>query len=119
MVKIARKTIGSWSPGVDLTCYQLFRMADDGHPRAKMIIDAAIDRMAVSMANTLHLLNPDIVVIGGGLAKEKDRIFVPLRERVDRLLMDTGFKVPIVPAELEEPGLWGALYLALDPPTQA
>ena len=55
------------------------------------------------MANVITLLNPDVVVIGGGVSLAGDKFFRPLREQVARLVFHpfrSNFR--IVPAALGE-----------------
>ena len=60
------------------------------------------------------LLNPARMVIGGGIAKAGDRLFVPLREELGREITAwSRARVDVVPAELGDDSiLWGAMALA-------
>jgi len=90
-------------------------LIDEGFNRA---LDAA-EAIGFGVVSFLHIFNPSIVVIGGGVTNLGDRLFAPIRDVVSRRVMDRRFVVPIVLAELKENvGLLGALALALDPPTQ-
>ena len=74
----------------------------------------------MAVVSFLHSYNPSIVVIGGGVSNLGERIFKPLRETVNRHVMDPAYVCPIVPAQLSgDVGLLGALALALDPPPQS
>jgi glucokinase len=56
-----------------------------------------------ALANAITLLNPDIVVIGGGVALAGERFFRPLRAQVARLVFQPfRMKARIVPAALGE-----------------
>ena len=70
-----------------------------GDEPAKRIWNQAIDALALSLADAIVLLDPERVVIGGGLAAAGERLFEPLERRVrQRLPFDRA--PPIVPAEL-------------------
>jgi len=63
----------------------------------------------------LNLLNPEVVVIGGGVARAGEVAFGPLREAARSVAFDVPFRsARIVPAALgDDAGLVGAAYLAL------
>lgn len=72
----------------------------------------AVDALALVLVNYATLLDPDAVVIGGGLAGAGPRLFDPLRERV-REWTRFGEPVPILRAALgEEAGRFGAAIAA-------
>jgi glucokinase len=60
------------------------------------------------------LLNPARIVIGGGIAKAGDALFLPLRQELESQM--TGWsraRLDVFPAELgDDSVLWGALILA-------
>lgn len=91
------------------------RAASEGDRFALSIIDKAMEYLAIGIANAIHLLDPDIVVIGGGVAKAGDIIFVPLRAKVRDYLL-SGFleRMPeIDPAALgDDAPLLGAMAIA-------
>jgi glucokinase len=57
-------------------------LAASGDPIAGEIWSEAIDALAIAIANYATLLDPELVVIGGGMAAAGDRLFEPLRHRV-------------------------------------
>ena len=59
--------------------------------------------MGVAVANVIALLNPDVIVIGGGVAKAGPKFFRPLRATVHRLVFAPYRQnYRIVPAQLGE-----------------
>jgi glucokinase len=60
------------------------------------------------------LLNPERIVIGGGISKAGDRLFVPLRAELRRQVTSwSGARLDVVPAQLgDDSVLYGALKLA-------
>jgi glucokinase len=90
---------------------QLVARAVAGDQPARRIWDQAIDALAVAVADAIVLLDPERVVIGGGLAAAGERLFVPLRERV-RARLPFGRAPTIAPAELgAEAGVRGMAIL--------
>jgi glucokinase len=71
--------------------------------------------LGIGIINLLHLFNPEIIVIGGGVSKAGDFLFGPMWE-VIRVRSHPIYweKLQIVPARLgDDVGLLGALALAL------
>lgn len=85
-----------------------------GDATAEQIWGEALDALALSIAQLAAVLAPEAVVIGGGLAQAGERLFVPLRQRVDALLSFHRRPV-LVPALIgENAGLLGAALRARD-----
>jgi glucokinase len=89
--------------------------AEAGDVEAQEILDTAMDYLGLGMANLVNLLNPELIVIGGGLSKMGDRLFQPVRRAIDR----RAFRAPaqavrVVPAELgDDAGVLGAAVVAM------
>ena len=59
--------------------------------------------LAVAVANLIHLFNPDVIVIAGGVTAAGDHLFGPLREEVlRRTFPSAAGACRIVPAQLPE-----------------
>jgi glucokinase len=100
---------GSELLGAELTAADVFAHAD---PRARSLVDQAIARIALHVANAAILLDPARVAVGGGLVSHGERVLAPLRER---LAFAAPFPPELVAAEFVHDGsLRGALALALD-----
>ena len=100
-------------------CGGMWLERDFGRPAHLLMQDPAfVERYVVHLARGLKaaimLLNPARIVIGGGIAKAGDALFVPLRSELRRQV--TGWsraRIDVVPAVLEDDSvLWGALELA-------
>ncbi len=86
--------------------------AADGDPVASQVWREALDALALAIVNYATLLDPELVVIGGGMAEAGSSLFDPVRERV-RGLIRFGEPCPIVPAALgEDAGRAGAAIAA-------
>jgi glucokinase len=71
--------------------------------------------LGVGVTNILHLFNPEIVVIGGGVSQIGNLIWQPMLEEIERRAMPAfreGTK--IVPTALgDDVGLFGAVAVVL------
>ncbi len=75
----------------------------------------SIESLAVGLASLLNVFDPELVVIGGGIAECGAALFDPLRAELDRLeWRPTGRATPLVPAALGEfAGAIGAARFAM------
>ncbi len=94
-----RELAGGVPDAVDarMVC-QAAREADEVSRR---ILREAAWYLGIGISNVIHLLDPEIVIVGGGLAEAGDLFFEPLRESVrahDELFQY--LQTPIVPAAL-------------------
>ena len=83
--------------------------------RPDFVMGYVVD-LARGIKACLMLLNPARVVIGGGIARAGDALFVPLREELKRQMPPwSGARVDVRPAALgDDSVLYGALRLAGD-----
>ncbi|WP_035445400.1 ROK family protein [Atopococcus tabaci] len=90
----------------------LDEMADDSDVR--VMVESWIDTLCVGLFNVVTVLNPEKILIGGGISSHP--AFLPLvRERLHRLWDWPEFKAPIVPCKyLNDAGLIGAYYHAME-----
>jgi glucokinase len=85
---------------------------DHPDPRARELLDAALDALAVEVANMAIALDPARIAVGGGLMSSADAILAALDRR---LSVAAPFRPELVPAEFVHDGpLRGAIALALD-----
>ena len=86
--------------------------AADGDPRAAAVIDRWIDRFGRALANVVNILDPDVVVLGGGLSRLEalyDRGVDAFRGYV----FNDELRTRIVPNALgDSAGVIGAAWLA-------
>jgi glucokinase len=100
-------------------CCGLWLEKDHGRSAKELMEDAAfVSAYVVDLARGLKaaimLLNPARIVIGGGIAKAGDSLFVPLREELHHQITAwSQARVDVVPAVLTDDSvLYGALALA-------
>ena len=70
--------------------------------------------LALGLKAAIMLLNPQRIVIGGGISKAGDRLFVPLRRELRRQITNwSAARIDVAPALLgDDSVLYGALSLA-------
>lgn len=90
------------------------KAVESGDPRALTVWREAIEALADGLVTGITLLDPRVLIIGGGLAEAGDTLFGPLRAAVEERI--TFQKLPlIVPAALgDTAGCLGAGLLAWD-----
>ncbi|MFE3161747.1 ROK family protein [Streptomyces sp. NPDC059224] len=98
----------------DADAAQCARSVASGDPNAVRVWGEAVAALADGLVTALTLLDPRVLIIGGGLAEAGDVLFRPLREAVQSRV--TFQKLPtIVPAALgDTAGCLGAGLLAQD-----
>lgn len=83
----------------------------DTDPVARRVVDEAIGALATSLTTYTMVLDPDLIVIGGGMAAAGERLFGPLRAALAAGLSFHPLP-PLVPAALgERAGCLGAAVL--------
>ncbi|HLY11071.1 MAG TPA: ROK family protein [Planctomycetota bacterium] len=102
------------------TAKDCFDAAKKGDPKAIDVVDWAADGLAVGLANMIHVLHPDIIVLAGGMALAGDYLLDRVREGVKRRVF--GVFIERIRIELSQvPGddagwlgaaLWAARKLA-------
>jgi glucokinase len=100
-------------------CCGLWLERDYGKPAIELLTDARfVEKYVVHRARglkaALMLLNPTRIVIGGGISKAGDALFVPLRAELNRQMTAwSRARRDVVPAALgDDSVLWGASALA-------
>lgn len=100
-------------------CCGLWLERDHGRPASELLHDPEfvaryVVDLALGLKAAIMLLNPARIVIGGGIAKAGDRLFLPLRAELSRRITAwSRARVDVVPAELgDDSVLWGAMALA-------
>ncbi len=91
--------------------------ARQGDRAARGIFDEVGRRLGEGLAGLVNVLDPEIVVVGGGVAEEGELLLDPARRAFRETVeaFDRRPEVPIVVAELgKEAGAMGAAALALD-----
>jgi glucokinase len=101
--------------GRTATGEEVVAAARSGDPDAVATLERVAWWFALGVANVVAILDPEIVVVGGGLVEAGEILFDPLRRAYRELVMagDVRPDVPIVPAALgERANAIGATLLA-------
>jgi len=87
--------------GAALNTRDLSELAEAGDAVTRGVFAEAGRRLGQAVANLVNVLDPDRIIIGGGVALAGDLILGPCRERAVPLILATEARsLPIVPAEL-------------------
>lgn len=97
----------------DITPYIVSEAAKQGDPVAKRIFTIVGKYIGVGLASVVNLLNPEKIIIGGGVAAAGDILMNPIKETlVKRAMPIAGSTVQVVPAQLgNTAGVIGASLL--------
>ena len=97
----------------ELSPYIVAQAALQGDVVAKRIFTKMGEIIGLGLSSVVNLLNPEKVIIGGGVADAGDILFNPIRETISKRAMPIqGSNVKIVPAELgNTAGVIGASLL--------
>lgn len=99
----------------DITAEDVYNLAVNGNKIAKKIMDETGKYIGIAIVNIIHTLNPDFIVIGGGMAAARDLLVDPIFEEIEkRSFKLTGKRTNIVFGRLgNDAGIIGAAGWAL------
>jgi glucokinase len=121
LARITNERIAAGEPsslsslGDDLDAIALFDALRAGDALAASVVADATEHMSVALTSVVNILNPEIIVIGGGLSNEWDSYLAPAVSRMRQMTFaDMGRDTPVVlPALGLEAGALGAIALAI------
>ncbi len=61
---------------------ELFQKIREGDPKTKAALDAWMEDVAAGITGLIHLLNPSLVLIGGGISVQEELLIEPLRRKI-------------------------------------
>lgn len=99
--------------GIAATARDLFAQAAAGDPAATALVDQVARDLSLGISTYINLMNPQRVIVGGGVAQAGELLFAPLRRYVEQETM-TGIRgtCAVVPAVFgDEAGIVGAAAL--------
>jgi len=111
---IARRSSEAF--GREVSSKEIFTLANDGDKTAQTVLRDVIEDLAQGLGIAIGLLNPALIIIGGGLSEAPEALFLePLRRAAPRYcLAEAGAKLRIEPAQLRyDAGVMGAVALAM------
>jgi glucokinase len=108
--KAAGRSLPNYSPA------NLSAEAKKGDPLALQVWDEYATQLACCLANCVWLINPDTIVIGGGVARAGAVLFKPLKQKLQaQLAKPFKDKLRLLPAEFgNEAGIIGSAAVALE-----
>lgn len=101
------------SDGGSVRAEHVFAAYRKGDEQAVRIIHQTVRYLAIGLSNLIHLVNPGLIVLGGGVTRAGDVLFPLLRKQLTTYLMEPFRETcRVVPAALgEDAGLLGAAAL--------
>lgn len=99
----------------NVTSYEVFQEAKKGDKVASDILNKCLNYLGICIANIVATLDPEMVVIGGGVSKGGNIVFEKVREVVNTRCFDSmAASCKIVPAGLgTDAGVIGAVALGI------
>jgi len=106
-------TLGRYSDtALPITGESVARAAQQGDVLAQQVMDDAARTLGTGLGGAINLMNPQRVVLGGGVIKSGKRYWRIVRETARAHALPQ-MRVEIVPAALgDDAPLWGAVALA-------
>jgi glucokinase len=105
-----------------LSARDIGEAAHAGDALAISIVERAGKMVGLGIVSLLHLFNPEIIVIGGGVSKIGDLLFKPMHAMIEKYSLDSAFwtDLKIVPSVLgDDVSIYGAAALVLTQGGQA
>jgi len=93
---------------------ELYKKAKAGDQESLAVFDELAQNIGELIRIVMYVLAPEAFVIGGSVANSWDLLEKPLREEVNKFLVPMiSSKVDLVPAQLDNAGLYGAAALCI------
>lgn len=111
---IGNCTLAERSNGMFQDSHALLDALKQGDDFAQEVWDTSVKALAAGIVSLINVLDPEVVILGGGLVNAGDALFVPLAQYLDAMeWRPEGHRVRVVPAELGEfAGAYGAAWNA-------
>lgn len=88
--------------GKDLDTFQIEKLANRGEKNALRVFKIMSDMLGIGLANIINIINPDIIVIGGGLVRVKKIWQDALMKAKNEVVYPTLKNTPIVGSKLAD-----------------
>lgn len=82
------RLVQSLPEGETLSAEAVFQAAADGDEAARRIVDEAAYYLGLGMVNLVHILNPEVIVVGGGLSRQGEALLAPARRVVEEVAFE-------------------------------
>lgn len=93
----------------------IFELAKNGNQKMLALLDRWMDYLSAGLVGLVHIFNPELILIGGGVSAQKKLFIEPLQEKVCKKVMPSFAKnLTLKAAELKnDAGLVGAVYYCM------
>ncbi len=96
-----------------ITSELVFQAARQGDDLSRQVLEEAGSYLGIGIANLINIMDPQLVLVGGGVSRAGDFVFASLRQAVSRKTMED--PPPISPVKLgEKTGAIGSTVLILE-----
>ncbi len=109
---IRNSTVFSKMRPVDIDAKAIFNAKRNGDMFAQLIVEETIYYLAVGIVNIINILDPGAIIIGGGISKEGDDLFTPLKLAVKEEMKSMKRNVKILKA-IDNNGDLGAIAITM------
>ena len=107
LVRAAQEKNPAWTDG-----RAIFAAAEAGNPEVLALLDAWTDEIAQGLAGMVHIFNPQLILIGGGVSAQQKLLIAPIAAKVKASVMPAFAEgLEIRAAQLHnDAGMVGAVY---------
>lgn len=94
---------------------EIMMRVNEGEDLASTVFESFMDHLVTGIVNVTHLLDPGLIVIGGGISAQGEEFFKKLNDKfAERVIKDYAKHTKIVQAKLQnDAAIYGACYSAL------
>ena len=102
--------------GIDIRAEAVMEAAAQGDPLAKELVEQFAEDLGTGLVNLLHIFNPQMIVLGGGVCQNLHLFFAPLKAAIKRRAMaHLKERIPVVASVLgDDASLLGAAHLVFE-----
>lgn len=96
----------------ELSAEDVFAAARNGDSLSQQVVSETVDYLSLAIANISATLNPEVIILGGGVARSADLLIEPILQRIEGVVP---FTPRLVASPLERRAVvMGALMLVLN-----
>ncbi len=95
---------------------QIIQLVNEKDPIASMVYKRFVSYISIGLVNIAHLLNPEVIIIGGGIAEQTDQFIQDINTEIKKEIMPIYHNQEdlVFPSALgNDAGMYGACYLTL------